>query len=52
MKNIFKFSRFSKRNLVPNILKDPKFTRTGLNIKKEKNQVYDLTNVENPHLYH
>ena len=36
MKSIFKFSKFTRRNLVPNILKDPKFTKTGIVAKKNK----------------
>ena len=49
MKNIFKFSIYSKRNLVPNILKDPKITKTGIAEKKKfKPKTFDLSNIENP----
>ena len=48
MKNIFKFSIYSKRNLVPNILKDPKFTKTGIAEKKKfKPLIYQILKIHN-----
>lgn len=48
------FSVISKRNFVPKLLKDPKFTRTGIAKKKKKSYQYDLTKsyIINPHLYY
>lgn len=48
------FSVISKRNFVPKILKDPKFTRTGIAKKKKKSYQYDLSKsyIINPHLYY
>ena len=48
------FSRISKKNLVPRILKDPKFTRTGISAKKKKSLQYDLSkpHIVNSHLYY
>ena len=52
--NLSSFSRISKKNLVPKLFKDPKFTRTGYNKKKNKSLQYDLskTYIINPHLYY
>lgn len=48
------FSRISKKNLVPKLLKDGKFTRTGISKTKNKSYQYDLSqpHIINPHLYY
>lgn len=56
IKSVFfqNFSTISKRNFVPKLLKDPKFTRQGIAKKKKKNLTYDLSKpyIVNPHLYY
>jgi len=52
MKSIFRFSKQTKRNYVPKILKDPKFTRTGVSLpKKFYPSVSIPDNIPNSHLY-
>jgi len=44
----------SARDKVPKLIKDPKFTRTGIVRRKTKNRNYDLTqpHIKNPELYY
>ena len=48
------FTTMSKRNTVPKLFKDPKFTRKGIVKPKKKDRQYDLTqpHVKNPELYY
>ena len=52
-RSAFSFGWYSSRNTVPKIMKDPKFTKTGIVYRKRKAQQYDLSqpHIVNPHLY-
>ncbi|KRX03137.1 hypothetical protein PPERSA_10218 [Pseudocohnilembus persalinus] len=52
-KIIYQFSKYTKRTTMPKILRDPQFTREGLQKKKIKQHNYDLEqpHVQNKHLY-
>ena len=48
------FTKMSARDKVPNLIKDPRFTRTGMSKRKTRDRTYDLTqpHIKNPELYY
>ncbi len=50
----FGFTARSQRDRMPNLLKDPRFTRQGMSKKKSKSYQYDLTqpHITNPERYY